>query len=62
MNKLKSQLREIVRRRNQIAHESDLDPTTPNQKREIRSEDIVANIHFMKDLVNTIYNLLISER
>jgi|WetSurMetagenome_2_1015567.scaffolds.fasta_scaffold171738_2 uncharacterized protein YutE (UPF0331/DUF86 family) len=56
-NKLKSQLREIVRRRNQIAHESDLD--SMGQKRSIEKDDILANIQFMKDLVNAIYNLLI---
>jgi len=54
------ELKEIVDRRNQIAHESDLDEF--GQKRAIGKEDFLVNIDFIEKLVNTIYNLLISER
>jgi hypothetical protein len=57
---LKRELKEIVDRRNQIAHESDLNDF--GQKRIIEKEDILENIDFIRKLVNTIYNLLISER
>lgn len=57
---LKRELKEIVDRRNQIAHESDLDEF--GQKRAIRKEDFLVNIDFIEKLVNTIYNLLISEK
>ncbi len=54
---LKYRLNLIVERRNQIAHEADIEPTYQNL-REIKLEDIENSIKFIEDLVNATYEII----
>jgi hypothetical protein len=57
--KIKKQLREIVKRRNKIAHESDIDPSYPNLhlKNPINLEEIKETTNFIENLVKAIYKI-----
>ena len=54
---LMNQLNLIIKRRNQIAHEADIEPTYQNL-REIKLEDIEDSIKFIEELVNAIYEII----
>lgn len=54
---VKNKLSIVVRRRNQIAHESDIEPTTGSQ-RILYKTDVDDVISFISDLVNSIYALV----
>lgn len=52
---VKNQLQLILNRRNQIVHESDLDPSSPGNRWGISSSDSVRAINFIQELGETIY-------
>ncbi len=52
---VKNQLQLILNRRNQIVHESDLDPSSPGNRWGISSSDSVKAINFIQELGETIY-------
>ena len=52
---VKNQLQLILGRRNQIVHESDLDPSSPGNRWGISSSDSVKAINFIQELGETIY-------
>ena len=56
---IKRHIRAIVDRRNQIAHEADLDMGLPAPtKRSIESEDIKDAVDFIEKLANAVYQML----
>jgi|JFJP01.1.fsa_nt_gi hypothetical protein len=56
---IKRHLRAIVDRRNQIAHEADIDMGLPAPtKRSIESEDIKDAVDFIEKLANAVYQML----
>lgn len=56
-NNLKIELRNIIIRRNQIVHESDIDLFT-NSIQSINPIDVENSVNFIDSLVNNIYNLV----
>lgn len=52
---VKTQLQLIIDRRNQIAHESDLDPSKPGNRWPISLSDTKRIIDFIQDIGETIY-------
>ena len=52
---VKNQLQLILNRRNQIVHESDLDPSSPGNRWGISSSDSVKAINFIQDIGEAIY-------
>lgn len=52
---VKNQLQLILGRRNQIVHESDLDPSSPGNRWGISSSDSVKAINFIQELGEAIY-------
>lgn len=52
---VKNQLQLILNRRNQIVHESDLDPSSPGNRWGISSSDSVKAINFIQELGEAIY-------
>ena len=52
---MKNQLQLILGRRNQIVHESDLDPSSPGNRWGISSSDSVKAINFIQELGEAIY-------
>lgn len=52
---VKAQLQLILDRRNQIVHESDLDPNSPGNRWEISPSDSVKAINFIQDIGEAIY-------
>ncbi|MFZ2969084.1 MAG: HEPN domain-containing protein [Sulfuricurvum sp.] len=57
---LKKQLNLIVERRNQIAHEADIEPTY-KELREIKTEDVEDSIAFIEKIVNSITQIVLLE-
>lgn len=58
--KLKKRLREIIRRRNTIAHESDINPSYPNLRNPINLEEVKDSVIFIEQLVKAIYRIVIN--
>ncbi len=56
---LKHQLKTIVKRRNSIAHESDLDPATPGTRLNIDEVYVNGIINFIEQLAEAIYTLVV---
>jgi hypothetical protein len=56
---IKARLKLIVERRNKIAHEADIDPTFPDQRWPIRSQDTEDALGFIEKIGETIYKLVI---
>jgi hypothetical protein len=58
-DQIKQRLKLIVTRRNQIAHEADMDKDIPiPMKRLIESKDVKENIDFIENLANVMYEVL----
>lgn len=56
-NYIKTELINIVNRRNAIVHQADTDPQT-NEKRTIQAEDTLSSIQFIKKLGSAIFNCI----
>jgi hypothetical protein len=56
---VKNQLKEIVKRRNSIVHESDLDPTTPGRRLDIDDVYVDEVINFIEKLGEAIYKVVV---
>ena len=58
-NDVKTQLNNIILRRNQIVHEGDcLSDTVPLERQIIEDEDVDSTITFIKDLTKSIYDCI----
>lgn len=55
VNDVKGQLRQIVDRRNKIAHEADADPSYPGLRWPITENDVEASVDFLEGLVRAIH-------